>query len=325
MAGRKPPELFRLAKKNWFLFALVGICFVTLADASGTIAGMGAWLKCNRGADAVIFLIFLSSGLVLEAVQISKGIRDVKGTALALAIIFIIAPLLAYASTILPMDPGIRIGLFLVAVMPTTLTSGVVMTVAAGGNMAHALLITILANGLSVFTIPLSLGWLAGIGGAGGAVPIEKGKMMVQIAFLVLVPLFIGLMAKPKSRATAAFFQKGVPVFNQCMILVIVWIALSGAREAVLSGGAETLYVVVLSFFFHGVLLAAAFLSTGLFRLGPGRRESVIFMGGQKTLPLSILLQTSLFPEYGLALAFCVIHHFIHLMMDGYLVHRLGR
>ena len=312
-------------RKRWFMFGLAAVCAVTLIDVTGAVADLGKWFKSQRGADAVIFLIFLASGLVLKTEQIKKGIKDVKGTAVALVIIFVVAPAVAYASTMIPMDPGVRIGLFLVAVMPTTLTSGVVMTVAAGGNMAHALLITILANGLSVLTIPLSLELLLGIGGGGGGVPIEKGRMMAQIALLVLVPLFIGLMAKPKRPVIASSLQKGVPVFNQCMILAIVWMALSGARKAVLHGGVETLYVLVLAFLFHATLLAAAFLSTRLFHLKPGRRESVIFMGGQKTLALSILLQTTLFPEYGLALAFCVIHHFVHLMMDGYLVHRLGR
>ena len=44
--------------------------------------------------------------------------------------------------------------------MPTTLSSGVVMTGAAGGNMAQALVITIMANGLAVFTIPVVLSLL---------------------------------------------------------------------------------------------------------------------------------------------------------------------
>jgi sodium/bile acid cotransporter 7 len=312
-------------RKRWFLFALATVCALTLIDTSGMTADLGKWCKSRRGADVVIFFIFLASGLVLKADQVKKGLKDFRGSALALTLIFIIAPLVAYALSLLPMDRGARIGLFLVAVMPTTLTSGVVMTVAAGGNMAHALLITILANGLSVFTVPLSLGLLLGIGGEGASVPIDKGKMMVQIALLVLVPLFIGLMAKPKSSALGSFLLKGVPIFNQSMILAIVWMALSGAREAVLKGGAETLYVLVLSILFHASLLAAAFLSVRLFGIRQGRRESVIFMGGQKTLPLSILLQTTLFPQYGLTLAFCVIHHFAHLMMDGYLVHRLGR
>jgi len=51
--------------------------------------------------------------------------------------------------------------------------------------------------------------------------------------------------------------------------------------------------------------------------------ESVIFMGGQKTLVLSVILQVSLFPQYGLALVVCVMHHIVHLVMDGYLVGRL--
>jgi sodium/bile acid cotransporter 7 len=60
-----------------------------------------------------------------------------------------------------------------------------------------------------------------------------------------------------------------------------------------------------------------------IFRIGKGRRESLIFMGAQKTLPLSIILQVALFPQYGQALVFCVVHHIVHLMMDGYLVAKL--
>ena len=164
-----------------------------------------------------------------------------------------------------------------------------------------------------------------GIGGEAGAVSIEKGRMMVQIALLVLAPLIIGIVLRPKSPVLAGRLVRGVPVFTQSMILAIVWMALSGARGAVLGGGGRTLQVLVLAFLFHAALLLVAFLLVKLFRLGPGRKQSVIFMGGQKTLPLSVLIQTTLFPEYGLALAFCVIHHFVHLMMDGYLVNRLGR
>jgi sodium/bile acid cotransporter 7 len=93
----------------------------------------------------------------------------------------------------------------------------------------------------------------------------------------------------------------------------------------VLSGGAQILVILVLAFFFHAILLAAGFLSIRLFHIPRGRLESILFMGGQKTLPLSVLLQVKLFPQFGLALAFCVFHHFIHLMMDGYLVGRLNR
>jgi solute carrier family 10 (sodium/bile acid cotransporter), member 7 len=312
----------RLVKQNWFLFALVGICTVTLIDATGTIAGMGKWFKSRGGADAVICTVFFCSGLILRREQIREGLRDIKGAVMALVIIFAVAPMAAFIIGSLPLDPAVRIGLFLVSVMPTTLSSGVVMTGASGGNMAHALLITVLANSLSIVTIPLSLALLLQ---TVGSVPIDKGRMMSQMALLVLVPLMLGLFLRPKKGAFLTFLQRGIPVLNQCLILTMVWLGLSEARATVLSGGGQVLIILLVAFVFHAVLLSAGFLSIRLFGIPRGRMESILFMGGQKTLPLAVLLQVKLFPQYGLALAFCVFHHFIHLMMDGYLVGRLNK
>jgi sodium/bile acid cotransporter 7 len=118
-------------------------------------------------------------------------------------------------------------------------------------------------------------------------------------------------------------FVYRLQMLNQLLVLAIVWMAMSQARSAIISGGASVGIIFLLVFSFHGILLAVAGIFTGCLKLGKGRRESVIFMGGQKTLPLSIILQVSLFPQYGLALVVCVLHHLIHLLMDGYLVGRL--
>jgi len=311
-----------LIKQNWFIIALVGVCVVTLIDVTGTIAGMGKWFKSHSGADAVICTIFLCSGLILKREEIRAGLRDIRGAVIALVIIFAVAPLAAYVIGSLPLDPAVRIGLFLVSVMPTTMSSGVVMTGAAGGNIAHALLITVLANGLSIVTIPFSLALLLQ---TVDSVPIDKVRMMIQMALLVLLPLLLGLFLRPKKGALLTTLHKGIPVLNQCLILSIVWMGLSDAKETVLSGGAQVFIILILSFFFHALLLAAGFLAIRLFRIPKGRLESILFMGGQKTLPLSVLLQGKLFPQYGMALAFCVFHHFVHLTMDGYLVGRLNR
>lgn len=49
-----------------------------------------------------------------------------------------------------------------------------------------------------------------------------------------MVPLLMSLALRPKRLYLDRLFQRMIPVFNQCMILAIVWMALSGAREAVL-------------------------------------------------------------------------------------------
>ena len=106
--------MLRLIKQNWFLIALGGICVVTLIDETDTIEGMGKWFKSHSGADAVICTIFFCSGLILKREEIRTGLRDIKGAVIALVIIFAVAPLAGFIIGLLPLDPAVRIGLFLV-------------------------------------------------------------------------------------------------------------------------------------------------------------------------------------------------------------------
>jgi sodium/bile acid cotransporter 7 len=248
---------------------------------------------------------------------------DIKVIIAALIIIFLVAPVVGMLFGAIPIDTGIVIGIFLVAVMPTTLSSGVVMTGAAGGNMAQALTITILANGLAVFTIPLTLSLLLNLVGGSTLIAIDRLAIMIKLGVYVLLPLCLGLVIKILTESFTDRFVPGLQILNQFLVLAIVWMAMSQARVAIVSGGGPVGVILLFVFSFHAILLATAAILIGCLKIGKGRRESVIFMGGQKTLPLSIILQVSLFPQYGLALVVCVLHHMVHLLMDGYLVGRL--
>lgn len=312
-----------LIKRYWFIAGLLVVCAVTLADTTATISGAGRWLKSHGGPDAVIVLIFFFSGLILNPEQIKAGLMDIEGILTAQLLIFLIAPVIAACFGLMPLDAGIKIGIFLVAVMPSTLSSGVVMTGAAGGNMAHALVITILANGLAVFTIPVALVLLLNLVGGTTVIYLDKSAIMLKLGLLVLLPLCCGLTTKYYLTFLTDRSGKKLQVLNQCLVLGIVWMAMSQARQVIITGGHMIGIIFILVFGFHGMLLVAGGVFTFLLKMEKGRRESVIFMGGQKTLPLSIILQVSLFPQYGLALVVCVLHHMVHLLMDGYLVGKL--
>jgi sodium/bile acid cotransporter 7 len=96
-------------------------------------------------------------------------------------------------------------------------------------------------------------------------------------------------------------------------------VGLSQARNALLGGGANIQWIFFLVAAFHIVMLSASSALSRLLRLPPPVRKSVLFMGSQKTLPLTLMLQVSLFPEYPLALVVCVLHHLTQLFIDGYL------
>ncbi|MDY6909240.1 MAG: bile acid:sodium symporter [Thermodesulfobacteriota bacterium] len=319
--------MLHVVKRYWFLSSLVLVAAVTLGDAGESVAGLGRWLQRHHGPDGVIFSIFLLSGLGLDARRLKSGLTDAVATLSALTVIFVVSPLTALALSAAPLSDGLRIGLMIVALMPTTLSSGVVMTGVSGGNMANALLITVIANFLGILTVPLGLDiFLGGLGAASG-VPIPRLALTVRIASLVAFPLMLGMILRP--RVVPWFHRFGVSpdhavgVINGCLVLVIVWIALSTSRRTIVGDWTVLIQVVPLAVAFHAVLLAASGLVCRLLKLPPGRRESVIFMGSQKTLPLSILVQVAVFPDYGKALVFCVVHHLVHLMMDGYVAERL--
>ncbi len=316
--------MWRLLKDNWFSFGLLFVAGITLLDSTLTVANMGKWVRAQHGPDIGLFLISLFSGISLSSAHVRQGLTDFVALIVSLVLIFLVAPILALAIS-LPLPTPLLVGLFLVAVMPTTISSGVVMTAAAGGNTVSALMITAIANTLGVVTVPVSLVLLFGHHMPVSGVVLNKGALMIKIALLVGVPIFIGLFLR---RFVVPFLQAhslSTSVINQCLVLSIVWTGVSTSRQTFLANGKILLAAVGIVVLFHLLMLTFAFTSIKLFKLGPGRREAVIFMGGQKSLPLSIFLQMTYFPQFGAALMVCVTHHITHLVIDSYLVDRLKR
>ena len=306
-------------KKQWFLLSLVLIFAAVILDRSNSLSKIGIVLKNHHGPETIIFLIFIISGLLIESDQIREGVKDIQSTLLSLAVIIVFAPITAGLISVLPFETGVVIGLFIVAVMPSTLSSGVVMTGTAGGNMAHALFVTIISNFIAIFSIPFILTMLLSLQNLEKELVIDQGAIIIKLAFLVLVPLLIGICAKAKLFKARYLGKFKLQIINQCLIITIVFISLADVKQVLLGKGRAVFYIIVLVGIFHLILLGFSFLLVKLFSVEKGRCESIIFMGSQKTLPLSIMIQVTYFNEFGTALLVCVIHHIVHLMIDGYL------
>ena len=306
-------------KEQWFLASLILSFLLVTLDGTDTLAGLGIYLKDHHAPDLIIFIIFIVSGLLIDSEQVKTGLKDIQSTLLALSVILFFSPLAAVAISLIPMDTGIIIGLFIVSVMPSTLSSGVVMTGTAGGNMAHALFVTILSNFIAIFSIPLILNLMLKFLNQEKDLALDQTSIIIKLLFLVLLPLVTGMALQAGFFKTGGLKKNRLGQINQCLIVGIVFISLGGAKQMLMGRGVDLFYILALSFVFHFILLAASFLLVKIFQVQRGRRESIIFMGSQKTLALALMLQVTYFPEFGMALLVCVIHHIVHLMMDGYL------
>ena len=312
--------MFIYFKKYWFILGLAAIFVLILGDTTGTLTSLGKWVKNHHGTDLVMGIIFLCSGLMLDTKKIRPGLGDLKGVGAAMFLIFVVAPAFAYLMAKLPLSYGIVIGFFIVSAAPTTLSSGVVMTAAAGGNMPHALLVSLLSNSVAVLTVPLTLTLLMGGWGSGKPVRIEQSALIIKIGTLVLLPLATGLLLRfilkiPSNRPVSTLQQ-----INQVLILVMVGVGVSQARDSLFAGGFQISIILLLVVLYHGIMLTVAVFIGRALRLPAEFSKSVLFMGSQKTLPLTLIVQVSAFPTYALALVVCVLHHLTQLFMDGYLV-----
>lgn len=306
-------------KKQWFLTGIILIFVSVIFDKTGTLAHAGIFLKDHNGSSFMILLIFLFSGMIIESDQIKAGIKDFKATTTALVIIVIFSPILALSLAFIPLETGVILGIFLVAVMPTTLSSGVVMTGQAGGNIAHALFVTILSNCIAIISIPFFLPLLLSSLKLETDLFIDQKAIFIKLLLLVLLPLITGLFLKKTVLNITTAQKKRLGIINQSIVICVVYMSLSGVRDVLLAQSTTFLWILPLVVMFHLILLGLSFGCSRLLNIGKGRREAVIFMGSQKTLPLAVMLQITCFPEYGTALLVCVVHHIAHLMIDGYL------
>ncbi|WP_448382841.1 bile acid:sodium symporter [Desulfosoma sp.] len=314
-------SLERFLRHHGFVAGLVLVSALAVLDGAETTVRWGRWLKGHGGPEILVWVIFFFSGLALDRRSLTRGFLDLRALAGAWSVIFVFAPLWAFVLTLWPMPTGLVVGLFLVACMPTTLSSGVVMTAAAGGNVATALLITMTTNAAAVAATPLLLEWLMGMAVDNVTVLLDKAALMGSLALLVVLPLALGLaMRRPWAALCRRIPCPSPPSVNTVLVIAIVWIAVCASRTTIVQGLAGMPRVMALAVIFHGGLLALAFGVAWALGLSMGRREPVIFMGAQKTLPLSVLIQTAVFPQYGDALVFCVSHHLLHLIMDGWVL-----
>lgn len=308
-------------KKYWFTIGLIIAFLLPFIDITGVLSKTGIFFKENNGPDFVIILIFLFSGLVLENKEIRNGITDFLPVFISLFLIFVVSPAICFFMFMVPMNVEIAAGLAIVAVMPTTLSSGVVMTGICSGNKAQALLITIISNFIATFSIPFSLGLIFDNVYLNDNL-FDPFALMIKIGCKVLIPLAAGYFTGIFFTGIRKFSGE-IQIANQMLILSMVWMSSAAAGESFFSNTLYFFIVLVCVSIFHIILLICSFICVFIFKLEKGRKEAVIFMGSQKTLPLSLIVQVSIFPGFALSLAVCVVHHVVQLIFDSFIQAKL--
>lgn len=322
------PRMLKKIGLDPFVLALLGM--IVLARLfPGPGAQEGPW-SLDRLASYGVSGIFFLYGLRLSVVELAGGLKRWRLHLLVQLSCFLFFPLLVLLCK--PLFVGsswevLWMGSFFLAALPSTVSSSVVMVSIAGGNIPAAIFNASISSLLGVFITPL---WMQGLVRAqpGGH---ELGPIVLKLVLQVLVPVIVGMLLHRWGGGFAKRHKRVLKLFDQTVILVIVYTAFSVAFEkklfAGLTAGMLAGLLLAMTGLFWTILL---FIRTVCRWLHFDRADTItaIFCGSKKSLVHGTVLSKLLFagnPQVAVLLLPLMLYHALQLLMASILAGKWNR
>ena len=294
------------------------------------LAFLVAWFAPGPGAVMeqlglipwMVVTIFLVNGYQARLDQLPAGRNILAASLVAVPVSLLVSPFIGLAAANLAGLPAAAtLGVVVMATVPPTLSSGIVMTGIAGGNVPKALFLTILLNLLGVFSIPFMLQLTLD---RVGIVAISPWPLLQKLALIVLIPFLAGILLK-----RAVSLPPRHPVLRylpSTCVIGTVWMAVSASVDTLRDLDLSLLLsIAAAATLVHLALLLLCWLARGLYRPPRGEWIALLFTTSQKTLPVAIGVLAALDHPAGVALVACILFHFLQLFIDSVLASRIGR
>jgi sodium/bile acid cotransporter 7 len=318
-------------RSNGFLLGLgAAVALAFLFPGPGTRGGaLHAELLNHFGIALILFL----QGLSLAFEKLKHGASNWRLHLIIQAFTFVAFPaaglLLHWLIPLLwPGQPAaIRDGFLYLCVLPSTVSTSVVLTAVAHGNTAGALFNAAFSNLLGVFVTPVLVELLMRTTGQTGAL----GPLLLKIILLTLVPFFLGMALRPRVKHRVEPHKAWIGRISNTVIVFIVYSAFcdSVAEQIWARRGAGMTALVLL----WVTLLFAAMsgwigLTCRALKLNREDAIAAYFCSVKKTLAMGVPLAMLIFGtrnDLSLILLPIMFYHPLQLLVNGVLANRWAR
>ena len=294
------------------LFLPVGLI---LAVATALLfPGGGQFITDNHGLKLFIFIIFLVSGYQTGSRSLTLDWKLLLILFVASIISLFLAPLLGVAfSQLLQLSLPLTMGLIIMATVPPTISSCVVITELSGGNAVLALFLTIAINIIGTFTLPFVLDISLK---TAGAIDIDQIALLIKMVLLILLPFLIGKTVRSLSEKESV--SPRWSYINSSCVILTVYTSAATSRDALtgLTLADFTLIIGAVAMV-HLSLLLINWLSGIKLRLKNAENKAMLFVTSQKTLATALVILASIQVETGSAIIVCLAFHFFQLFIDS--------
>lgn len=254
--------IFDYAVKKWFFVGLA--CFIALANS---YPGATDGVHIDYWAVAIIFFI---SGLSISTKDLLSNLYYVQAHISILIMSFLITSSIVFgiccgikAANNDAISNWMLAGLIVTATCPTTVSSNVVMTRQADGNVALCLCEVIIGNMLGAFVTPalaqmfLTGTWNFANPANGTSVSTVYRHVMMQIGLSVFVPMFVGqvvqnIFPKQVKWCLTKLILNKVGTF---MLLLVMWSSFCTAFRQNAFTSVSHKSIIMICFFNLGIYL----------------------------------------------------------------------
>ncbi|WP_353723161.1 bile acid:sodium symporter family protein [Dyadobacter sp. 676] len=291
-------------------------------------------LHLSTVSTCAVSVIFFFYGLRLSPGKLRAGLVNWRLHVMVHLSTFVLFPVLALAfRPFFGSEDGqtMWLAIFFLTVLPSTVSSSVVMVSIARGNIPAAIFNASISSLIGVFITPLWMGLALDPGPEpSGPGHFDLLSVVGKLALQVLLPVLAGMALNSRWGHFAEARKKYIRYFDQSSILLIVYTSFCesfgehlfdslGIKEIVFLG------IGMLALFF-GIYFLLTFIS-GLLHFNREDKITAVFCGSKKSLVQGAVMSKVLFagPEAGLMLLPIMLYHALQLIAASIIAQRMAR
>lgn len=315
-------------KRDWFF---IGMLFAAVfAWAYPSPGAQGGWLYPEILTKAGVALIFFLHGMSLSFEAMKNGAKNWRLHAFIQISVFLLFPSIGLALIFLTkgwLSDDLRLGLFYLCALPSTVSSSIALTAAARGNVPGAVFNATLSSLLGIFLTPL---WINAVWQASG-VSMPLGSVVLDLTLWIMLPLIVGQILRRWLAAWAKRNKSWIGVIDRLTILLLIYTSFCDSfvfgvwtKHGIVVVVASTIISVTL-FYFVFYLLGYA---SDRLQFNREDRIAALFCGSKKSMATGVPMAQLMFganPALGLILLPIMIYHPFQLIVGGILANKWAK
>jgi solute carrier family 10 (sodium/bile acid cotransporter), member 7 len=318
-------------RSNGFIIGLFTVVIIAfLFPQPGSRKG---WLHPEDVSNFGIALILFLQGLSMPLEKVKRGAGNWRLHVIIQAFTFIVFPIVGLCFQLLvpriwtDQPEAIKQGFLYLCVLPSTVSTSVVLTSVAGGNTAAAILSAAFSNIVGVVLTPLLVSFLMQATGQSGPI----GPLLIQITLLTLVPFAAGVGVRHFIQHWIDTKKRWINLISNGVILFIVYTAFcDSVTEKIWDkyGIGLTIKVLITVALLFGIMSLLIFLTSIAAKLNREDGIAVYFCSVKKTLAMGVPLAMLIFgsrADLSLILLPIMFYHPFQLFVNGLLANQWAK